>query len=117
MVLEFLQSLSETEIIGGLTLLSLLVGGIIMATGIVIAKVTKMIFFKYYAPTLPQDTAKNFGKLIYFGIIVIAFLAFTSSQGLDFSGLLVAGGNFCSGDWICNAVRGIKSYFRYLSHD
>lgn len=94
MVLEFLQSLSETEIIGGLTLLSLLVGGIIMATGIVIAKVTKMIFFKYYAPTLPQDTAKNFGKLIYFGIIVIAFLAFTSSQGLDFSGLLVAGGIF-----------------------
>ena len=91
---DFLQGLSEMEILGGLTVLSLLIGGIIMAMGIIFAKIAKMIFFKYYAPTLPQDTAKNFGKIIYFGIIVIAFLAFTSSQGLDFSGLLVAGGIF-----------------------
>jgi small-conductance mechanosensitive channel len=82
------------EIIGGLTVFSLLIGGIIMATGIISAKIAKLLFFKYYAPTLPQDTAKNFGKIIYFGIIVIAFLVFTSSQGIDFSGLLVAGGIF-----------------------
>jgi small-conductance mechanosensitive channel len=92
--IEFLQGLSEMEIIGGLTVLSLLIGGIIMAAGIISAKIAKLIFFKYYAPTLPQDTAKNFGKIIYFGIIVIAFLVFTSSQGIDFSGLLVAGGIF-----------------------
>ena len=92
--IEFLQGLSEMEIIGGLTVLSLLVGGIIMAVGIITAKIVKMIFFKYYAPTLPQDTAKNFGKIIYFGIIAIAFFVFTSVQGLDFSGLLVAGGIF-----------------------
>ena len=92
--MDFLQGLSEMEILGGLTVLSLLIGGIIMTLGIIFAKIAKMIFFKYYAPTLPQDTAKNFGKIIYFGIIVIAFLAFTSSQGLDFSGLLVAGGIF-----------------------
>ena len=92
--IEFLQGLSEMEIIGGLTVLSLLIGGIIMAAGIIVAKIVKMIFFKYYAPTLPHDTAKNFGKIIYFGIIAIAFLTFTSSQGLDFSGLLVAGGIF-----------------------
>ena len=82
------------EIVGGLNVLSLLIGAIIMAVGVISAKIAKMIFFKYYAPTLPQDTAKNFGKIIYFGIIVIAFLVFTSSQGLDFSGLLVAGGIF-----------------------
>ena len=92
--LDFLQSLSEMEIIGGLTVLSLLIGGIIMAVGIIVAKIAKMIFYKYYAPTLPQDTAKNLSKIIYFGIIVIAFLTFTSSQGLDLSGLLVAGGIF-----------------------
>jgi small-conductance mechanosensitive channel len=92
--IEFLQGLSEMEIIGGLTVLSLLIGGIIMAAGIIVAKIVKILFFKYYAPTLPQDTAKNFGKIIYFGIIVIAFLVFTSSQGIDFSGLLVAGGIF-----------------------
>ncbi len=92
--MEFLQGLSEMEIIGGLTVLSLLIGGIIMASGIIVAKIVKIIFFKYYAPTLPQDTAKNFGKIIYFGIILISFFVFTSSQGLDFSGLLVAGGIF-----------------------
>ena len=92
--IEFLQGLSEMEIIGGLTVLSLLIGGIIMAAGIITAKIVKMVFFKYYAPTLPQDTAKNFGKIIYFGIIAIAFFVFTSTQGIDFSGLLVAGGIF-----------------------
>ena len=92
--LDFLQSLSEVEITGGLTVLSLFIGGIIMAVGIVVAKIAKVIFYKYYAPTLPHDTAKNLSKMIYFGIIIISFLIFTSSQGLDFSGLLVAGGIF-----------------------
>jgi len=92
--IEFLQGLSEMEIIGGLTVLSLLLGAIIMAAGIIAAKIAKIIFFKYYAPTLPQDTAKNFGKIIYFGIIAISFFIFTSSQGIDFSGLIVAGGIF-----------------------
>lgn len=91
---DFLQNLSEMEIIGGLTVLSLLIGGIIMAIGIITAKIAKMLFYKYYAPTLPQDTAKNLSKIIYFGIIAISFLTFTSSQGLDLSGLLVAGGIF-----------------------
>lgn len=94
MVLEFLQSLSEIEITGGLTLLSLLIGGIIMAVGVIVARTVRLLFTKYYAPTLPQDTAKNMGKLIYFGIIILSFLVFTSSTGIDLSGLLVAGGIF-----------------------
>ena len=68
----------------GLTLLSLLVGwnnngcwNVIVAT-----KCARFYFSKYYAPTLPQDTAKNFGKIIYFGIIIaISFFIFSSSQG------------------------------------
>ncbi|WP_428324054.1 mechanosensitive ion channel family protein [Nitrosopumilus sp.] len=94
MPVEFLQNLSDMEIVGTLTVLSLLIGGIIMAVGIIIAKVVKVLFYKYYAPTLPKDTAQNLSKLIYFGIIIISFLAFTSSQGIDLSGLLVAGGIF-----------------------
>jgi small-conductance mechanosensitive channel len=94
MPLEFLQSLSEMVIVGELTALSLLVGGIIMVVGIIVAKIVKLLFNKYYAPTLEKDTAKNLGKVIYFGIIIIAFLAFTSSTGIDLSGLLVAGGIF-----------------------
>jgi len=94
MPLELLQSLSEMQIVGDLTVLSLLIGGIIMAGGVIIAKIAKLLFHKYYAPTLPKDTAKNLSKLIYFGIIVISFLGFTSSQGIDLSGIMVAGGIF-----------------------
>ena len=94
MVLEFFDSLSEIEIVGGLTVLSLLFGGIIMAIGLIIARTFRLLFNKYYAASLTQDTAKNVGKLLYYGIIVISFLVFTSSTGVDLSGLLVAGGIF-----------------------
>ncbi|MDH3312267.1 MAG: mechanosensitive ion channel family protein [Nitrosopumilus sp.] len=94
MQFEFLQSLDTIEIAGGLTLLSLFIGGIIMGVGIIIARTVRLLFSKYYAPKLPQDSAKNFGKLIYFGIILISFLVFTSTTGVDFSGLLIAGGIF-----------------------
>ena len=94
MAFEFIQNLADIEITGGLTLLSLFIGGIIMGTGFLIARTVRLLFTKYYAPTLPQDTAKNMGKLIYFGILILSFLVFTSSTGVDLSGLLVAGGIF-----------------------
>jgi len=94
MVFEFFQSLDEIQITETLTVLTLLIGGFIMGIGFIIARTFRLLFKKYYAPTLPQDTAKNLGKLIYFGIIILSFLVFTSTTGLDLSGLLVAGGIF-----------------------
>ena len=113
MALEFLSSLSEIEIIGGLTLLSLFIGAIIMGVGVVVARTVRVLFTKYYAPKLPQDSAKNFGKIIYFGIIILSFLVFTSTTGVDFSGLLVAGGifgiviGFATQSVISNLISGI----------
>jgi small-conductance mechanosensitive channel len=69
-------------------------GGIIIGIGFGFARLVKFFFNRYYAPNLPQDTAKNFSKLIYFGIIIIALILFTHSTGFDFSSLLVAGGIF-----------------------
>ncbi|NND87213.1 MAG: mechanosensitive ion channel, partial [Nitrosopumilus sp.] len=94
MVFEFFQGLDEIEITGGLTVMSLLIGAIIIGVGIVVARTTRLLFTKYYAPKLSQDVAKNFSTLLYFGIIIISFLIFTSTTGIDFSGLLVAGGIF-----------------------
>ena len=94
MVFEIFQTLDQIELTETLSLLSLLIGGIIMAVGVIVARTVRVFFKKYYAPTLPQDTAKNLGKLIYFGIIIIAFLVFVSTTGLDLSGMLVAGGIF-----------------------
>lgn len=94
MVFEFFQGLDQIELTDTLTVLGLVIGGIIMVVGIIVARTIRLFFTKYYAPTLPQDTAKNLGKLIYFGIIIIAFLIFVSTTGLDLSGMLVAGGIF-----------------------
>ncbi len=77
MVIELLQSLSEMHLVGELTVLSLLIGGIIMAGGIIAAKIAKILFHKYYAPSLPKDTAQNISKLIYFGILIIFDSTFT----------------------------------------
>ena len=113
MVLEFLQSLDTFEIVGGLTLLSLFIGGIIMGVGVIIARTVRLLFVKYYAPKLEKDTAQNLGKLIYFGIIIIAFLTFTASTGVDLSGLIVAGGifgvviGFATQSVISNLISGI----------
>jgi small-conductance mechanosensitive channel len=113
MVLELLQSLSEMQLVGDLTVLSLLIGGIIMAGGIIIAKIAKLLFHKYYAPSLPKGTAQNISKLIYFGILIISFLGFTSSQGIDLSGIMVAGGifavviGFATQSVISNLISGI----------
>ena len=94
MAIEFLQNLDSFEIVGGLTVLSLFIGAIIMVIGVIVARTFRVLFTKYYAPKLEQDTAKNLGKLIYFGIIIIAFLVFAGSTGVDLSGLIVAGGIF-----------------------
>ncbi|MDH3854598.1 MAG: mechanosensitive ion channel family protein, partial [Nitrosopumilus sp.] len=86
---EIFESLDSFEIAGTeFSLFNLVIGAIIMLTGFVIARISKSLFNKYYAPILPEHTAKNFGKMIYFGIIVISFLVFTTSTGIDFSGLL-----------------------------
>ena len=93
MLEEFFSQLDSFEIAGTeFSLFSLILGGIIMLVGIAIARIARTIFNKYYAPVLPEHTAKNFGKIIYFGIIIIAFLIFVTTTGVDFSGLLMAGG-------------------------
>ena len=101
--------------IGGteFSLFNLFLGAIIMLIGFTIAKIVRSLFNKYYAPVLPEHTAKNFGKMIYFGIIIISFLVFTSTTGIDFSGLLVAGGilgiviGFATQSVVSNLISGI----------
>jgi small-conductance mechanosensitive channel len=101
--------------IGGteFSLFSLIIGAIIMLVGFSIARIARTLFNKYYAPVLPEHTAKNFGKMIYFGIIIISFLVFTSTTGIDFSGLIVAGGilgiviGFATQSVVSNLISGI----------
>lgn len=114
MVEELFSQLESFEIAGTeLSLFNLFLGAIIMLVGFTIARIVRSLFNKYYAPVLPEHTAKNIGKMIYFGIIIVSFLVFTSTTGIDFSGLLVAGGilgiviGFATQSVVSNLISGI----------
>jgi small-conductance mechanosensitive channel len=110
---EELISQFQSFEIGGFSLFGLILGATIMLVGFIIARITRSVFTKYYAPALPEHTAKNFGKMIYFGIIIISFFVFTSTTGIDFSGLIVAGGilgiviGFATQSVVSNLISGI----------
>ncbi len=94
MVFEFFENLSSIQLTDQVTVLTLFLGLLIIGVGVLIARIARTLFKKYYAPTLPEHSAKNLGKLIYFGIIIISFLVFTQSQGIDLSGIAVGAGIF-----------------------
>jgi len=111
---DLFSQLESFEIAGTeLSLFNLFLGAVIMLVGFTIARIVRSLFNKYYAPVLPEHTAKNIGKMIYFGIIIISFLVFTSTTGIDFSGLLVAGGilgiviGFATQSVVSNLISGI----------
>jgi small-conductance mechanosensitive channel len=95
LVFEFLDQLLSVDI-GGTTfvLTTFIFAGIFMAIGVIVARIIRSIFNKKFAPTMSEHSAKNTSKLLYYGIIIITFLSVITSQGIDLSGLIVAGGIF-----------------------
>src|SRR5574338_673677 len=95
MAFEFFSDTSTIKILGNqVSVVSLLVGAIIMAVGVISARIISIMFKRDLAVNLPDNTATNLHKLIYYGIIVITLFAVVTSQGIDLSGLMVAGGIF-----------------------
>lgn len=118
MVFEIFSETSTINILGNqVPIGSIIVGMIIMAVGVSVARIISVIFKKYFAANLPAHTAKNLHKLIYYGIIIITLLAVTTSQGIDLSGLMVAGGifgiviGFATQSVVSNAISGIFLMF------
>lgn len=118
MVFEIFSETSTINILGNqVPLGSIVIGLIIMAVGVSIARIISMVFKKYFAANLPDNTAKSLHKLIYYGIIVVTLLAVTTSQGIDLSGLMVAGGifgiviGFATQSVVSNAISGIFLMF------
>lgn len=94
-MLEIFSEFSTVNILGSqISVTSLIIGVIIMAVGVIFAKTLSILFKRYLAANLPDNTASNLHKLIYYGIIVVTLLAVVTSQGIDLSGLMVAGGIF-----------------------
>ncbi|MEO9309633.1 MAG: mechanosensitive ion channel family protein [Nitrososphaera sp.] len=95
MVFEIFSNTSTVNLLGNqVSVASLLIGVIIMVVGVIIARIVSVFFKRYLAANLPVNTAINLHKIIYYGIIIVTLLAVVTSQGIDLSGLMVAGGIF-----------------------
>ncbi|HSA97597.1 MAG TPA: mechanosensitive ion channel domain-containing protein, partial [Candidatus Nitrosotenuis sp.] len=95
MVFEIFPDATTINILGNhVSVASLIIGILVMAVGVIVAKIISVLFKKYLATNLPSNVSSNLHKLIYYGIIVITLLAVVTSQGIDLSGLMVAGGIF-----------------------
>jgi small-conductance mechanosensitive channel len=94
-VFEIFSNTSTVNLLGNqVSVASLLIGVIIMVVGVIIARIVSVFFKRYLAANLPVNTAINLHKIIYYGIIIVTLLAVVTSQGIDLSGLMVAGGIF-----------------------
>lgn len=114
MVFEIFGNTTTVNILGNeISLGTLVVAAAIMITGVIIARVASILFKKYFAANLEEQTAKSLNKGIYYGIVIVTLLTVTSSQGIDLSGLIVAGGifgiviGFATQSVVSNAISGI----------
>ncbi|CAD6520761.1 Uncharacterized MscS family protein AF_1546 [metagenome] len=109
MVFEIL----DTQLMEGVTLWSLLITGIVIFVGVIVARIVRMIFNKKFAPNMPVHTVKTMNKLIYYGIIILFLLAATASQGIDLGGLVVGAGfmgiviGFAAQSVVSNMISGV----------
>lgn len=95
MTFELFPDASTINILGNhVAVSSIVIGIMIMVAGVVVAKMISIMFKRYLSANLPSNVSSNLHKLIYYGIIMITFLAVVTSQGIDLSGLMVAGGIF-----------------------
>lgn len=118
MAFEFFGNATSVNVMGKEIFIdSLIIGILIMVIGIVFARVISTIFKRYVSANLPENTSKNFHKIIYYGIIAITVLAVITSQGIDLSGLMVAGGifgiiiGFATQSVVSNLISGIFLMF------
>lgn len=95
MVFEIFSDMATINILGSqISVTSVIIGIIIMAVGVIVARIISTLFKRYFAANLPGNVSTNIHKMIYYGIILVTLLAVVTSQGIDLSGLMVAGGIF-----------------------
>ncbi|WP_456329252.1 mechanosensitive ion channel family protein [Archaeoglobus sp.] len=101
------------KLYGDVTVYDVIVVIVVMAFATIIAKLVTTNLRRTLIDKMKRDQLELMLKVIYFGIIFIAFIAVLPALGLDLSGLLVAGGitgivlGFASQSVVANLVSGI----------
>ncbi len=103
----------DITVFGNVTLADLLVVIATMALAVLIAKIISMNLRKALSDKLKKDELEVFVKIINVVIILIAFVSILPILGLNFSGLLVAGGvtgivlGFAAQSVVANLISGL----------
>jgi len=101
------------KIYGEVTLYNFLFAVLITALAVIIARLLTRNLRRALADKVKKDQLEIILKVIYFGIIIIAFLGVSPTLGINLSGLIVAGGilgiiiGFASQSVVSNLVSGI----------
>ncbi|HRD26653.1 MAG TPA: mechanosensitive ion channel, partial [Methanoculleus sp.] len=108
-----LTAVLETPLgVGGITIESLLFFTLILVIGVLIARIVSINVRRALSERLPVNERELLTKLVYYGIVILAFLAALPQLNVDLSGLLVAGGiagiviGFASQSVISNLISG-----------
>ena len=117
------MALNVTEIleiplgIGEITLENILYFTVVLTVGVIIAKIVAINVRRILAERLPKNESELFAKLIYYIIIIWAFVIALPQLKFDLSGLLVAGGvaglviGFASQSVVSNLISGLFLMF------
>ncbi len=103
----------DYKLYGDVTVYDIVVVIVVMAFATIIAKIVTTNLRRALIDKMKRDQLELMLKVIYFGIIIVAFIAVLPALGLDLSGLLVAGGitgivlGFASQSVVANLVSGI----------
>ncbi|HPD51232.1 MAG TPA: mechanosensitive ion channel family protein [Methanoculleus sp.] len=103
--------------VGGITIESLLFFTLILVIGVLIARIVSINVRRALSERLPVNERELLTKLVYYGIVILAFLAALPQLNVDLSGLLVAGGiagiviGFASQSVISNLISGLFLMF------
>ncbi|HOB07100.1 MAG TPA: mechanosensitive ion channel family protein [Methanoculleus sp.] len=113
-----LTAILETPLgVGGITIESLLFFTLILVVGVLIARIVSINVRRALSERLAKNERELLTKLVYYGIVILAFLAALPQLSVDLSGLLVAGGiagiviGFASQSVISNLISGLFLMF------
>lgn len=94
-------------------LLKLIVTVVIIAVGVAVARIVRMVITRVFGKYIPDETEVVLKRVVYWGIIGIAALSAVGNLGVDFTGLLLAGGilgiviGFATQSIVANLISGI----------
>jgi small-conductance mechanosensitive channel len=115
-LVDILEEIENTELFGH-SVSSWILSLIILVIGILLAKFFSRVALRWGKKRFDEHGQNLFKKIVYYFIIIVFTMQALSNLGIDFSGVLVAGGvlgivlGFASQTVVSNLISGVFMYF------